>query len=109
MFRVGVRLVAEPPHLGVERGHFAEDVQPCLVIAASLNLDIPSRLVNPMSDLYDYRLCLPNSVLAPEPLGNLLGDSSMNRRYGPLQTASSSASSTIWSSSIQLLATIKQW
>ena len=108
MFRVGVRLVAEPPHLGVERGHFAEDVQPCLVIAASLNLDIPSRLVNPMSDLYDYRLCLPNSVLAPEPLGNLLGDFHEPTIWST-QTASSPASSTIWSNSIQLLATIKQW
>ena len=43
---------------GMQWRHFADAVQPCLVIAAFLNLDISCRRIDPISDLNGYGLCL---------------------------------------------------
>ena len=49
----------------MERGQRAEAVQSCLVIALFVNLDVSSRWVNPISDLNDDGLGLPDSVSTP--------------------------------------------
>jgi hypothetical protein len=66
--------IAEPPHLGVERGQFTDAVQLCLVIAAFLTLDIPCRWIDSISDLDGYGLSLFDPRLTPKPVGDLCGD-----------------------------------
>ena len=54
-----VRLVAKPPHLGMQRWQFTEDVEPCRIATFPLHFNVPGSVIGPIADLHELREWIP--------------------------------------------------
>ena len=68
--------IAEPPHLGMERRQFAEEVKPCRIAPFPLHLDVACCRIGPIADLHDYGRCfldpIPGSIASRRPFSIVL-------------------------------------